>query len=110
MEADPSLARAKVPEGTSHFPPSASDVDVEGGINPSMAKVQPSVAEDQNMNQEEEIPPVLQEGVVTSPASSAHMVLDPCEHLATAPPPNSGAPRSPIRASGVSEAELVERQ
>ena len=108
-EAEPSLAQAEVPEGTSHPPPPTPDV--EGGINPSMAEVQTSVAEDQDMNQEEEIPPVLEERVDASPASSTHVVSDSREHPETAPPSaaNSGASRSLARASGVSDAELVER-
>jgi hypothetical protein len=47
-EADPSLTRVEVPEGTSHPPPPTSDV--EGGIIPSMAEVKTSVVEDQDMN------------------------------------------------------------
>lgn len=67
VEADPSLAQAEVLEGASHPPPPVPDA--EGGVNPSSAEVQPSVEEDQDMNQGEETPPVLEERVDASPAS-----------------------------------------
>lgn len=61
------------------------------------------------MNQGEEIRPVL-EGVGVSPTSFTHTVFDSREHAATAPPPNSRTLRSSTRASGVFEAEMVERR
>lgn len=108
-DANPSLAQAEVSEGGSNPPPLSSDV--RGEANPSTPEVHASTAEKQVIHWGEEIPPVLG-GVNSNPASPTRMVSDPRGHPATVPPSaaNSGAPKSPTRASVVPEAELAERR